>query len=88
MVDACYNIVRSINLSMKICQMINNSVFSFSISIDVNKKRKRKSPSQKEKKKGIYQKEDAKKSPTVDESEATNKCGNPTIVPGKYVSDN
>ena len=47
MVDACYNIVKSKNLSIKICQEINKSVFSFSISIDVNKKRKKKSPSQK-----------------------------------------
>ena len=47
MVDACYNIVKSKNLSIKISQKINKSVFSFSISIDVNKKRKKKSPSQK-----------------------------------------
>ena len=70
LVDACYNIIKSKNLSIKICQEMNKSVFSFSISIDVNKKRKRKSPSQKEKKKGIYQKEDAKKSSTINESEA------------------
>ena len=52
LVDACYNIVKSKNLSIKICQdeqydKMNNSAFSFSISIDVNKKRKKKSPSQK-----------------------------------------
>ena len=47
LVEACYNIVKSKNLSIKICQEMNKSVFSFSISIDVNKKRKKKSPSQK-----------------------------------------
>ena len=47
LVDACYNIVKSKNLSIKICQEINKSGFSFSISIDANKKRKKKSPSQK-----------------------------------------
>jgi len=40
MVDACYNIVINKNLSIKICQTMNNSAFSFSISIDVNKKKK------------------------------------------------
>ena len=47
MVDACYNIVKNKNLTIRICQEMNKSVFSFSISIDVNKKRKKKSPSQK-----------------------------------------
>ena len=47
MVDACYNIVKNENLSIKICQEMNKFVFSFSISIDVIKKRKKKSPSQK-----------------------------------------
>ena len=66
MVDACYNIVKSKNLSIKICQKMNNSAFSFSISIDVNKKRKKKSPSQKKReerrrKEWIKQKEDVKK---------------------------
>ena len=36
MVDACNNIVKSKNLSIKICQKMNNSAFS--ISIDMNKK--------------------------------------------------
>ena len=49
MVDACYNIVKSKNLSIKICQEMNKSVFSFSISIDVNKKRKKKSIKKEEK---------------------------------------
>ena len=47
MVDACYNIVKSKNITIEISQKMNKSVFSFSISIDVNKKRKKKSPSQK-----------------------------------------
>ena len=42
MVDACYNIVKSKNLTIKICQKMNKSVFSLSISINVNKKRKKK----------------------------------------------
>ena len=37
--DACYNIVKSKNLYIKICQKMN---YSFSISIDKNKKRKKK----------------------------------------------
>ena len=45
LVDACYNIVKSKNLSIKICQEMNKSVLSFSISIDVNKKRKKPSNS-------------------------------------------
>ena len=48
MVDACNNIVKSKNLSIKICQKMNNSAFSFSISIDVNKKRKKKEKKRKE----------------------------------------
>ena len=71
MVDAWYNIVKNKNLSIKICQEMNKSVFSFSISIDVIKKRKKKSPSQKKReerrrKEWIKQKEKAKKSSTVD----------------------
>ena len=85
MVDACYNIVKSKNLSIIICQKINN--FAFSISIDVNKKRKKKSPSQKKReerrrKEWIKQKEDAKKPLTTDDSEASDKCKSPPIVPG------
>jgi len=64
MVDACYNIVKNKNLTIRICQEMNKSVFSFSISIDVNKKRKKKSPSQKKReekrrKDWIKKKEDA-----------------------------
>ena len=85
LVDACYNIVKSKNLSIKICQEINKSVFSFSISIDVNKKRKKKSPSQKKReekrrKDWIKKKEDANKL-TTDDSEASDKCESPPIVP-------
>ena len=80
LVDACYNIVKSKNLSIKICQEMNKSVFSFSISIDVNKKRKKKSPSQKKReekrrKDWIKKKEDANKQLTTDDSEASDKCG-------------
>ena len=86
LVDACYNIVKSKNLSIKICQEINKSVFSFSISIDVNKKRKKKSPSQKKReekrrKDWIKKKEDANKQLTTDDSEASDKCESPPIVP-------
>ena len=92
MVDACYNIVKSKNLSIKICQdeqydKMNNSAFSFSISIDANKKRKKKSPSQKKREKKrrkewIKQKEDSKKSLTTDDSEASDKWESPPILPG------
>ena len=87
MVDACYNIVKNKNLTIRICQEMNKSVFSFSISIDVNKKRKKKSPSQKKReekrrKDWIKQKEDAKKHLTTDDSEASDKCESPPIVPG------
>ena len=86
MVDACYNIVKNKNLTIRICQEMNKSVFSFSISIDVNKKRKKKSPSQKKReekrrKDWIKQKEDAKKHLTTDDSEASDKCESPPIVP-------
>ena len=86
LVDACYNIVKSKNLSIKICQEMNKSVFSFSISIDVNKKRKKKSPSQKKReekrrKDWIKKKEDANKQLTTDDSEASDKCESPPIVP-------
>ena len=86
LVDACYNIVKSKNLSIKICQEINKSGFSFSISIDVNKKRKKKSPSQKKReekrrKDWIKKKEDANKQLTTDDSEASDKCESPPIVP-------
>ena len=87
MVDACYNIVKSKNITIEISQKMNKSVFSFSISIDVNKKRKKKSPSQKKReekrrKDWIKQKEDAKKQLTTDDSEASDKCESPPIVPG------
>ena len=87
MVDACYNIVKSKNITIEISQKMNKSVFSFSISIDVNKKRKKKSPSQKKReekrrKDWIKQKEDAKKHLTTDDSEASDKCESPPIVPG------
>ena len=86
MVDAFYNIVKSKNLSIKICQEINKSGFSFSISIDANKKRKKKSPSQKKReekrrKDWIKKKEDANKQLTTDDSEASDKCESPPIVP-------
>ena len=66
---------------------MNKSVFSFSISIDVNKKRKKKSPSQKKReekrrKDWIKKKEDANKQLTTDDSEASDKCESPPIVPG------
>ena len=66
---------------------MNKSGFSFSISIDVNKKRKKKSPSQKKReekrrKDWIKKKEDANKQPTTDDSEASDKCESPPIVPG------
>ena len=48
MVDACYNIVKSKNLTTKICRKMNNSAFS--ISIDVNKKRRKKEERGKKKK--------------------------------------
>ena len=65
---------------------MNKSVFSFSISIDVNKKRKKKSPSQKKReekrrKDWIKKKEDANKQLTNDDSEASDKCESPPIVP-------
>ena len=87
MVDACYNIVKNKNLTIRICQEMNKSVFSFSISIDVNKKRKKKSPSQKKReekrrKDWIKKKEDANKQLTTDDSEASDKCESPPIVPG------
>ena len=87
LVEACYNIVKSKNLSIKICQEMNKSVFSFSISIDVNKKRKKKSPSQKKReekrrKDWIKKKEDANKQLTTDDSEASDKCESSPIVPG------
>ena len=49
MVDACYNIVKSKNITIEISQKMNKSVFSFSISIDANKKRKKKSIKKEEK---------------------------------------
>ena len=66
---------------------MNKSGFSFSISIDVNKKRKKKSPSQKKReekrrKDWIKKKEDANKQLTTDDSEASDKCEGPPIVPG------
>ena len=87
LVDACFNIVKSKNISVKICQEMNKSGFSFSISIDVNKKRKKKSPSQKKReekrrKDWIKKKEDANKQLTTDDSEASDKCESPPIVPG------
>ena len=90
MVDACYNIVKSKNITIEISQKMNKSVFSFSISIDVNKKRKKKSPSQKKReekrrKTWIKQKEDAKKSLTTDDSKNNDKCESPPIVPGNIV---
>jgi len=42
MVDACNNIVNSKNLSIKICQLMNKTAFSFSISIDMSKKERKK----------------------------------------------
>ena len=87
MVDACYNIVKSKNITIEISQKMNKSVFSFSIAIDVNKKRKKKSPSQKKReekrrKDWIKKKEDANKQLTTDDSEASDKCESPPIVPG------
>ena len=87
MVDAGYKIVKSKNLSIKICQK-NEQLRLLHLNLHRHEQEKKeKSPSQKKRgekrrKEWIKQEDDAKKPLTTDDSKASDNCESPPIVPG------